>query len=328
MTAVGDDLDIIGLNVNTPRKSAVAAIMTATLPATTGVIIPATTDFISNANGLRYRPTAQVTSVGGVATLHLQCVQSGALGSLDVGDTFAMSSQIAGATTEATVTVIDTLGIDKESDTDYRPRVLFAQRAITGAANATDHKIWSEGVTGVKTCFPYSGRPIDAGVSYPGDRTVYIESTVDVDADGLAPAWLLALVRTAIVYNISGMSQVPLGITDATLWTRSITRTTMYVEVRDLVVDADKDAACRAGILTACTNYFAMIKPFVDGVDLPQERTDTITAMALGLIVQDVLSAYGAYATSIGFGMAPGVFVSTYILGQGERTKIGAVAYA
>src|SRR4030042_461395 len=69
LTAIGDDLDVIGNNENTPRKAAETAILTATLPATTGTVIPATMDFVSDANGLRYRPTADVTAVASVATL-------------------------------------------------------------------------------------------------------------------------------------------------------------------------------------------------------------------------------------------------------------------
>jgi hypothetical protein len=50
--------------------------------------------------------------------------------------------------------------------------------------------------------------------------------------------------------------------------------------------------------------------------------------MSVGQIVQDVLVSFGATATSIGFGLAVGAFLTTYTLGQGELTKLGAVAYA
>lgn len=329
LTAIGDDLDVIGQNENTPRKAAEVAILTATLPATNGTIIPTTIDFIASTNGLLYRCTVAATAALGIATLNLQCTLSGSDGTLEIGNTLEIASQITGAETTATVTAVVQNGIDKESDEDYRPRVLFAQRAITGGANATDHKLWAEAVTGVKKAFPYSGRPPEEGASFPGDRTVFVESSADISPDGLAPAWLLTDVRTAIGYDIETLaSRAPLGITDATLFMRSITRTGIYVEVRDFTVDADKDAACRAAIVTALTLYFAMTAPFVDGVDLPQERTDTISSMTVGRIVQDVIRSYGATASSVGFGLASGSFLTTYTLGQGELTKLMAVAYA
>jgi hypothetical protein len=329
LIATGSDLDNIGNNNSTPRKPATTSEVTATLTATTGTVIPSTIDFIADANGLLYRPTAPVTAVANVATLTLQCRESGVSGQLEIGDTLEIASQISGANTTATVTAIVVIGLDAESDADYRPRVLFAQRAITGGANATDHKIWSEAVTGVKRGFWYSGRPADEGTSYPGDRQGYIEATTDISPDGIAPAWLLALVRTAINTDPdTGLSRTPLGLTDSTLFLRSISRTTMHTEVRDLVVDSDKEAACKADITTALTLYYDSVVPFVDGVDLPQERSDTITSMSVGQVVQDVLQAYGATASSVGFGIAVGVFLTQYVLGTGELCKIGTVTYA
>lgn len=329
LTAIGEDLDRIGNDNSLPRKPAETAVLTATLTAATGTVIPSNIDFIADANGLRYRPTADTTAVADVATLTLRCTESGAIGQLETGDTLEIASQITGAQTTATVTAVVTIGIDAESDADYRPRVLFIQRAITGGANATDHKIWAEAVTGVRQAFPYSGRPADEGTSYPGDRQVYVEATTDIDADGYAPSWLLDDVRDAINYDPdTGASRAPLGITDDTLFLRSISRTIMYVEVRDLTVDADKESACKSAITAACTLYFSVVKPFVDGVDIPQERNDTITSMTIGSVVQDVLASYGASSSSVGFGLAPGVFLTEYVLGQGELCKLGAVAYA
>jgi len=329
ITATGEDLDRLGQNEGVIRKTATTAQVTATLTATTGTVIPSTIDFIADANGLLYRPIADVTAVANVATLTLQCRESGAAGQLEIGDTLEMTSQIAGANTTATVTAIVVIGLDAESDADYRPRVLFAQRAITGGANATDYKIWAEAVTGVKRAFPYSGRPVDEGTSYPGDRQVYIEATTDISADGIAPSWLLDNVRRALNYDpVTGASRAPLGLTNETLFLRSISRTTIHTEIRDLVVDADKESACKADIERALTLYYDSIVPFVDGVDLPQERSDTITSMSVGQVVQDVLQAYGATASSVGFGIVVGVFLTQYVLGTGELCKIGTVTYA
>lgn len=329
LTATGEDLDRIGNDNSLPRKASETAVLTATMTANTGTIIPANIDFVADANGLRYRPTADVTAVANVATLTLRCTESGVIGQLEIGDTLEIASQIAGAQTTATVTAVVTIGIDAESDADYRPRVLFIQRAITGGANATDHKIWSEEVTGVKQAFPYSGRPADEGTSYPGDRQVYVEATTDIDADGIAPTWLLADVRTNINTDPdTGASRLPLGITDATLFLRSISRTTMHTEIRDLTVDTNKEADCKAAITAALTLYYANVRPFVDGVDLPQERNDTLTSMTVGAVVQDVLQSFGAWSSSVGFGIAVGVFLTEYVLGQGELCKIGTVVYA
>ncbi|GAH42752.1 unnamed protein product, partial [marine sediment metagenome] len=159
LTATGIGLDRIGLDNATPRKQAQVAILEAELPALAGTIIPSTADFVGDANGLRYHPEEDVVAAAGVAVLSLRCVDPGTNGNLDLTDTLSISAQIAGAETVADVTDTIQLGVDQETDADYRPRVLFAQRAITGGSNATDHKIWAQAVVGVRRAFPYAGRP-------------------------------------------------------------------------------------------------------------------------------------------------------------------------
>lgn len=329
LTATADGLDRIGIDNNTPRKLAVAAIIEADLPATTGTVIPVDREFVSDSNGLRYRTTAAVTAVAGTAALTLKCAETGTSGNLDAGETLSIVAQVAGAETTATMTGTDTLGTNRESDTDYRPRVLFAQIAVTGGGNATDHKLWAEAVAGVRRAFPYSGRPEAEGDSYPGDRTVYVEATTAVDSDGIAPAALLAAVRSAINTDPdTGESRTLLGLTDDTLFIQSIIRTSIFVDINNLDVSAEDEASLKSDIEDALDFYFRMIAPFVDGVDVAQERNDTITTISVSEVVQDVLSSYGASAQTITFGLVLGVSIPLYFLNPGELAKLGGVTYA
>jgi uncharacterized phage protein gp47/JayE len=328
LTAVGEDLDRIGLDNSTPRKLAETAVLEATLLATTGTVIPAAREFVSDVNGLRYKTEAEVTAVAGVATLSLRCTESGTDGNMENGETLSISAQIAGAETQATVTDTTTTGAVKETDANYRPRVLFAQRAVTGGGNASDHKIWSEAVAGVKRAFPYTGRPAYAGASYPGDRLVYIECQTSIDSDGIPPAPLLDQVRAAINTDPdTGLSRATLGLTDATLWVEPIIRTPIYVQISDLDVEAAQEAACKSDIEDALELYLRGISPFVDGVDAEQERMDTITNISMSDIVQDVLFSYGANAQTVVFGLVVDVFIPLYFLNAGELAKLGGIAY-
>lgn len=264
-----------------------------------------------------------------VATLDLRCTEPGTVGNLDNTETLSISAQIPGAETVATVTDTIQLGVNQETDADYRPRVLFAQRAVTGGANATDHKLWAEAVTGVRRAFPYAGRPAAEGTSFPGDRTVYVEATTTIDADGIAPTSLLDDVRDAINADpATGISRSVLGLTDDTLFVESIIRTSIFVAISDLLVSAEKEADLKSDIETATDAYFRAIAPFVDGVDIPQERTDTITNISVSEVVQDVLYSYGATAQTVTFGLVVGVSVPLYLLNPGELTKLGSVTYA
>jgi hypothetical protein len=331
LTATGEDLDRIGNDNYTPRKQPVSAILIVELVAINGTVIPVGREFVGDSNGLRYKDESEVTAAGGVAELTLRCVDTGTDGNLEVGNTLSISAQVAGAQTQATVTEISQLGVNIESDADYRPRVLFAQRAITGGGNAADHKIWGEAVVGVRTIFPYSGRPYDEGDDYPGDRTLYIEATTDVDPDGIASEALIAAVRTAI--NIdpeTGESRNILGLIDETLFIESIIRTQIKVTITDFYCPEDTEEDCKTDIEDNLTAYFLSLKPFIAAIDLIQDKKNVITAVAISEIVQDVLKTYGAYAVEITFEVYDGEYYipeTEYELADNELTKLSEIEY-
>jgi hypothetical protein len=246
----------------------------------------------------------------------------GTSGNLQVNDTLNIVSAIAGASQAATVATIVTTGADPETDAAYRSRVLFAMRAVTGGSNATDHKIWGEEVEGVRQVFPYAGKPVGGGTSYPGDRTLYVECDPDIDSDGIAPSGLLADVRAAVTAS----DRPALGLTDSTLYVEPITRTAIDVEITNLAAPSGQDATVKSAISAALDAYFAALVPYVGGVDLLQERNDKITALTLSQVVQEVLNATGSAAEGVVFEVATTPY-DLYLLGPGERTKTGTVAY-
>jgi hypothetical protein len=325
LTATGADLDLLGNEFSTPRKLAEFAVLSAEIVAITGTLIPATASFIGDANGVRYFLDASALAVAGVASLSMTAEVSGAAGNLQPGDSLIIVSPVAGAAVSALVTTVTTTGAEEETDSAFRPRVLFAERAVTGGSNATDHKIWAEEVAGVLRAFPFAGKP--SGTSYPGDRTVYIEADPTLDPDGIAPAGLLLSVREALnIDPATGLSRPALGLVDATLYVESITRTAIDVEITNLVTPAGTDVTVKAEISAVLDSYFAGLATYVEGVDLVQERNDRITTLTLGDVVQAVLATRGASAGEIAFTIAAAPF-NSYQLSAGELAKTGAVSY-
>lgn len=325
-TATGEDLDRIGVEYGVVRTPAQSAVLTATLNSTS--VIPQTTTFKGDANGETYFLSNSVTPVAGVATLSLTSQTTGEAGNLNVSDTLTISNQIAGAETQATVTVVDTIGVDEESDDDYRLRILDKIRSQGGGGNAADYRNWSEEPAGVKRTYPYSGRPVADPSAPPPARTVFVEAETSIDPDGLAPASLIQDVIDSITTDpITGEDRQPLGLTNDTLYVESIVRTSLFVEVRNLNVSPSLESQVKQNIETALTLYFSSITCFVDGLDPIFERNDTITDLVVSDIVQDVLKANSASATGVGFGTSPGSFVSIYQLDPGELSKLGGVTY-
>lgn len=329
ITATGDDLERIGQEYDVIKKVAEAAVLTFTLPAVTGTVIPVTVAFVGDSNGVRYFPDSPVTAASGVATITATAEETGANGNLNVSDTLTISTQIAGAGNIATVTVVDNTGTDEETESAYRERVLFAIRSTAGGGNATDYKTWSEGVAGVFRAYPYGGLPYDdAGTEFPGDRVVYIQCTTDVQVDGIAPAALLTEVKEAIIEDPETQkARAPLGHVEATLEVYPIRRTDINVDITGLIVDATLEAAAKADISTALSTYLRdEVRCYVNGVDLIQEKNDTITRFTLANIIQDIMTTYGGSAEDIDFDIGSSS-LDQYVLGEGELGDLGTISY-
>ena len=221
-----------------------------------------------------------------------------------------------------------TTGADAEGDDDYRGRVLAVQQSPATGANAASYRIWAETVAGVVNAYPYSGPPAGGPTSEPPMRTVYVECATSIQADGIAPGGLLTQVRTAITTDPNtGLARQDLGLTDGTLYVQAITRTQIYVTVSGLNVPSGQVSQTQAAISAALSIYFLSVTPFVTGVDPAFGRNDTITNLTVSKVVQAVLIAYGASALNVFFGLSPGVSSGSYAVAQGEKTKLGAVAY-
>jgi len=326
-TARGADLDLLGLEYDTPRHAAAAAVLSVTLTGTNGTVISVGTVMIGLPNGALYTVTTGGTIAGGTVTLAITAQVTGASGNLNNSDTLVLQGQIVGATGIPTVASTTTTGADAETDDAYRVRVLDAQQAQATGSNAASYRLWAQGVSGVVRAYPYSGAP--AGVtSSPVMRTVYVECDPTIQADGIAPSGLLTQARTAITTDPNtGLARQDLGLTDGTLYVQAITRTSIYVQITGLNVPGGLTSQCQAAILDALTKYFLAVTPFVTGVDPSFGRNDSITNPSVSKVIQGVLVAYGASAANIGFGLSVSTFVSAYTVSAGEKAKLGGITY-
>lgn len=461
LTATGEDLDRIGINYGVTRKAAVSFVGTINQPATAGTSIPVSLEYTSDSSGIRYTVNATVVAGGGGANVNVTAeVGFGADGTLTAGETLTIGRQIAGITsTTASYVSTITAGVDRESDTEYRRRILQEIRTVGGGGNAVDHRTWGEAVTGVYRVFPFSGAPItytkklkdgdmeladttywsagnsatltkntssphggtyslkvarstvnnpyayqtslEVGRSYtlagyavgdgtalptiysgttavftgttstswqtvnvtftadstelrfeatttsgttfakfddftltvnddrPGDRTVYVEVTSAVQADGIPTQAYLDNVRTALNTDpVTLEARMVLGTTDEKLFVEPIVRSSFNVTITNLVVDSSLEAACKASLDTGVDQYFRTVSPYVTGVDSVLDRNDVMTVIKLSEIIQDVLDAYSASADEITFNKVGDPVTTRYTVEENETAKLGAIAYA
>jgi len=114
LTAVNESLEEIGADQGINKSPALAAVLTGTIPAEVGTIMPGTVSFVGVSNGVRYFPDNSVAESGGFVTVTVRADEVGIVGNLIIGDELTISSQISGLGTTLTVTVVDTIGVDGE----------------------------------------------------------------------------------------------------------------------------------------------------------------------------------------------------------------------
>ena len=332
VTATGDNLDLIGSNYGVDRIAGVAAQIDIALGGEVGSTLPQTAAFVGDNSGVRYYPETDVTYDATSETFTIVSEEIGTTGNAVSGDTFTLTSPISGLDNTGTYDSTDAAGADRESDSAYRRRILDEIRTVGGAGNGVDYRRWGEGSANVARIYPYSGTPADGseGTSEPGDRTIYVEAATAYSADRTADAALLAAVRDLINTDPdTSLARVPLGMTDGTLFVKSVTIQDIYITITDLTATGDTGLVdIKADVESALEDYLLTLSPFVTGVDVEVDRNDTITGLTIARVAQQIFDDLGATATAITFALTDGgSSEGSYTVPQGYLTALGSVSY-
>lgn len=183
--ADADGLVAIADEYGLAREAAEAATGSATATGTTGVSIPAGTE-LQSATGEKYTVDETVTIVGGTITMDLTAADAGSDGNESAGATLTFVSPITGVNTEATIDASGIVGgIDEETDSELRERVLARKRNPPHGGCENDYKVWTleyPGVTRVWTFPEYMGVGTIGVTFVMDDSTPYIpvEATRDL----------------------------------------------------------------------------------------------------------------------------------------------------
>lgn len=282
---------------------------TGSLPSGTQLLYaPTRVVYVTTADVAKDAPTIQVTiraasdDAGGDG--------SGDIGNLQPDDIVSFASTPAGVATDAVVVSQSVTAADSEDSEVYRQRVIrHVQRRPQGGAYA-DYQGWAEEVEGIVHAYPYAGDP--------GEVDVHCEATEESSgsADGIPTGAQLTAVAESIELEESGLAtRRPVG---AAVNVLAITRTEFDVQVSGLDPDT---AEIQASIEDGIDEYLRAREPFIVGLSvLP--RDDRVTEAAVGGIVDDIVSAYGATVTTVELTPGP-----AYTLGPGEKAKLGTVTY-
>ena len=306
-------LKYIGEMVRVFQRQASTWQGTATISATgSSGSIPAGTQFVYSSSGIVYTLDFGTFITPGTLTLQLTAGTSGDIGTLSNGSVLDIVTPLPGVGMTATVTATTTSGDDAESVEAYRQRVLNAyQRKPQGGASA-DYEQWGMEAPNVVAIYPYSA-------STPGQVDIYAE--VDNQVDGIPTSDQLDEVEEYLNYDTTTGRAIRRPVT-AEINMHPISRYTFDITINSL---SPSTPAIRDAIDAALADYIAEREPYIRG--LSTIRRDTISQVEIQYIVFSVIQPLGSTVSSIALYDITGA-IDLYVLGSGQKAKLGTVSYA
>lgn len=312
--------NIIGVGSPTPPTrfefdaSVVVTNQTGTLPA--GSLL------FKDTNGYVYSTISAVNLDAPTVTVRAQASSDGegglgygAAGNLQVGDTLDFANPLPNVARTVTISEVLVTAADGETETSYRGRVeqRFARRPQGGAR--VDYQIWGEEVAGIDLVLPYS-------YQQPSMRLYSRATPTDDNLDGIPTQAQLDAIRQACLFDAEGRATRAQPNVDVT--SLSHTRVPVVVNIVGLV--ADDETAVKNAIDEALDEYLRSLEPFILGVSILPIQ-DRITSAAIGGVIFQVMSALGATFVTYSV-FLDSVLTQTYVLGEGELSKLDTVTYS
>lgn len=170
-TAEFEFLERIGAIVGVTRKAATFARGVVRVVGVDGTQVPAARRLV-RADGAEFVTEARGQVSTGFANLAVRAVQAGEIGNTPEASTLSFASPISGLNQAATVIAGGLVGgLEVETDSDLRARVLQRLREPPAGGSAADYRRWTLEVAGVTRAwvFPQASGPGTVGVTFTTD---------------------------------------------------------------------------------------------------------------------------------------------------------------
>lgn len=330
---------LIGVGPPKPAKNAVLTIKVNVNTAAQTGFIPKGEQLVAVQNNFTYQllDVIDLTQVG-EQVVTVRSVQdpngdwgAGAESTLEIGSALNFVNRLSSnLDNQAIVDSVIDIGIDQESEINYRDRVLEKFQVQPQGGATIDYRLWSREVPGVLQAYPYTDTfkvvspPATENLTYGASVEIFIQSTADIDPFGIAPQQLIDDVFEYL--NNTNIEKTPIG-TFTNI--KSIERITFDFEIYNLVVS--DPVTTKAQINETIAAYLSRIRPFIFGVD--RVRNDAIDVTAVLTAVYQVVAQDPSYSDPNNLPFAVIVkrngFVipNKFIPGRGQLPKIGSITY-
>ncbi len=214
------------------RKSAVAAVISATATGTNGSVIPAGTQ-VARSDGAIYSATEAAIISGGTAMITLQAVDAGLDGNVTGGTVLTLAAPTAGINATVTVVATTTAGAEEEDDEALRARLLQRIRTPPKGGTASDYVGWALEQAGVTRAWCYPGwlGAGTVGVTFVMDGRV---DPVPLAGDVLAVQQALDQLRpVTVALTVFSPMTLPVNFTIAATPPTLAVQTAIAAELQD-----------------------------------------------------------------------------------------------
>lgn len=268
-------------------------------------------------NGVTYFAQSDFTLDGsGNATINIEAFEGGEATTLDVGAELNLTAPNIDLPSKITVSAIASSGSDGETDDEIREDLTQAvSRPPMGGAVA-DYDKWARERPNIEKGYTYSG-------TVPGRVELYI--TARDQPDKIPTAAQIQDVYDYIQGDIDGQQRIPIWAEDQLpdgtdrFEVLASTPTEFITTITGLSPDTSDN---RATIQNALDDYFGRIEPYIKGLSITNNGTITLNGL-ISVVQQEVglLGLDGFTSVSFATSAAPGVLLTEYPVGKGERAK-------
>lgn len=152
-TATGEDLDLVGEEDGIPRKQAGEAIHLIQITGTPEIVIPkgsiVTTVGTKDEVSIEFETQQEVViDSTGIVTVKAICLADGIIGNVAIGNITVLAKGINGVQAISNIEIVQK-GVEKESDDDYRYRIILKAQTPATSGNVYHYMNWALEVTGV-----------------------------------------------------------------------------------------------------------------------------------------------------------------------------------
>ena len=276
------------------------------------------TQFLNPATGKIYITTENVLLRDIENVVNIKCTESGVAGNLVLDDELITTSPLANISRSSRCVEIVEEAKDQEDEVNYRRRIEARWKNPPQGGALGDYRRWCNEVPGVAQSYIYKDDNSAAGV------IIYVSAD---NEERIPDSKLLIKVGESCTYDpVTGEGRKPIGaVIDpdndesyANVKPCEVLEFDVYINnyVEKTLSSFVQDSK------TEIKNYLLSREPFVRGLSTDIDRSDRISAINVGGIVNDVAEGGDGYFESVEL-KKNGEKIEFYILDRGQIAKLG-----